>query len=91
MVKIKDRREEKEREQKARREEKEKEKEAAKSEEEAKRSVFLRFYRWIHVFRKKVSGRMLTKKIQNYEIKLKKEFMPRKEIYPLSRKEKRST
>ena len=65
------------------------EKEAARSEEEAKRLVSLRFHRQIHIFRKKASERMPTKKIWNYEIKLKKGFMPRKEIYPLFRKERK--
>ena len=36
-------------------------KKVAKSEEEAKKLVSLRFYKWIHVFRKKASERMLIK------------------------------
>jgi len=39
------------------------EKEAAKSEEDARKLVSQRFHKWIHVFRKKVSEKMLTKKL----------------------------
>jgi len=39
------------------------EEEAAKSEEEAKKLVTERFYKWIHVFGKKVSKRMLKRKV----------------------------
>jgi len=34
-----------------------------KSEENAKKLVPQRFHKWIHVFRKKVSKRMLMKKV----------------------------
>ena len=40
-----------------------KEKEAAKSEEEAKKLVFQRFHKWIHIFEKKASERIPTKKL----------------------------
>ena len=39
------------------------EKETAKSKEETKKLVSQRFYKWIHVFEKKASKRMLTKKL----------------------------
>ena len=39
------------------------EKEVAKSEEEAKRLVSLRFYKWIQVFEKKASERIMTRKM----------------------------
>ena len=38
-------------------------KEVVKSEEEAKELVSQRFHKWIYVFGKKVSERMLTKKL----------------------------
>ena len=66
-----------------------KEEEAVKSEEKAKKLVPLRFHKWIHVFGKKASERMLIKNMWDYAIKLKKEFVPRKEkIYFLFRKER---
>jgi len=37
-----------------------KEKKVAKLEEEAKKLILPRFYKWIHIFRKKASKRMLT-------------------------------
>ena len=40
-----------------------KEEEVAKSEEEAKKLVPQKFYKWIHVFEKKASERMLIKKL----------------------------
>jgi len=61
----------------------------AKSEEEAKKLVPQRFHKWIYVFGNKVSERMLTKKLWNYVIEVKKKFVLRKEkVYPLSRKER---
>ena len=39
------------------------EKMVVKSEEKAKRLVPEKFYKWIHVFDKKVSERMLTRKL----------------------------
>ena len=65
------------------------EKEAAKSKEEAKKLVSQRFYKWIHVFEKKASERMLTKKLWNYTIETKEEFVPRKgKMSSLSREER---
>ena len=62
---------------------------AAKSEEEARKIVPSRFYKWIKIFGKKASKRILVKKMEDYTIKLKEGFMPRKEnIYPLSKEEK---
>ena len=58
-----------------------KEKEVAKSEEEAKKLVPSRFHKWIYIFRKKTSERMLTKKLWNHPIEVKKEFVPRRERY----------
>ena len=65
-----------------------KKEEAAKLEEEAKKLVPLRFHKQIHIFAKKVSERMLTKKVQNYMIELKEGFILRKRMYLLSREEK---
>ena len=66
-----------------------KEEKAAKLEEEVKKLVSTRFYKWIYIFRKKASKRMLMRKIWDYVIDIKKEFVPRKEkVYPLSRKER---
>jgi len=39
------------------------EKEAVKSEEKAKKLVSERFHKWIHIFRKKVSERILMRKM----------------------------
>ena len=48
-----------------------------------------RFYKWIHIFRKKVSERIPMKKVWNYAIEVKKEFVLRKgNIYLLSREER---
>ena len=67
-----------------------KKKKAAKSEEEAKELVSQIFYQQIYVFGKKVSERMLIKKMQDYVIELKKGFVPRKKmIYPLSNEKRR--
>ena len=65
------------------------EKETAKSKEKTKKLVSQRFYKWIHVFEKKASKRMLTKKLWNYIIETKKEFVPRKgKVYSLSIEER---
>ena len=65
------------------------EKEVAKSKEEAKKLVPQRFYKQIHVFGKKASKRMLTRKLWNYTIETKKEFVPRKgKMHSLSREER---
>ena len=66
-----------------------KEEEAAKYKEEAKKLVPQRFHKWIHVFGKKVSERMLTKKLWDYTIEVKEVFVLRKgKIYLLSREER---
>ena len=64
-----------------------KEEEAVKSEAEAKKLVPEKFHKWIKVFGKKQSERMPTRKIWNYTIDMKEEFVPRKgKVYPLLRK-----
>ena len=66
-----------------------KEEEAVKSEAEAKKLVPEKFHKWIKVFGKKQSERMPTRKIWNYTIDMKEEFVPRKgKVYPLLRKVK---
>ena len=66
-----------------------KEGEIAKSEKEAKKLVSSRFHKYIYIFRKKASERMIIKKIQDYTIDVKKEFVLRKrKVYPLSREER---
>jgi len=63
--------------------------EIAKSEEEAKKLVSQRFYKWIHVFEKKTSEKMLMNKVWNYAKEIKKGFVLRKEkVYPLFREER---
>ena len=58
-------------------------------EEEAKKLVPLRFHGQIYIFEKKASKRTPVKKMWDYAIKLKKEFVPRKgKIYLLSKKER---
>ena len=65
------------------------EEEAVKSEVEARRLVLEKFHRWIKVFGKKQSERMLTRKLWNHAIDVKKGFIPRKgKVYPLSREER---
>jgi len=59
------------------------------SEEETKRLVPERFHKWIHVFGKKASERMPTRKLWDYAIDIKEEFVPRKgKVYPFSREER---
>ena len=53
-----------------------KEEEAAKSEAEAKKLVPEKFHRWIKVFGKKQSERMLTRKIWDHAIDVKEGFVP---------------
>jgi len=48
-------------------------------EAEAKKLVSEKFHKWIKVFGKKASKRMLTRKIWDHAIKLKKGFVLRKE------------
>jgi len=65
------------------------EKEAAKSKEKAKKLVPQRSYKWIHIFGKKASERMLTRKLWNYTIETKEGFVLRKgKVYSLSRKKR---
>ena len=61
-----------------------------KEEEVARKLVPEYFHRWIYVFGKKKLERMPTRKTWDYEIEIKKGFIPRKKkIYPLSREERR--
>ena len=61
-----------------------------KSEAKVKKLVSERFYKGIKVFRKKVSERMLTRKIQNHAIDLKNKSVLRKgKVYLLSKEEKK--
>jgi len=48
-----------------------------------------RFHKWIHVFGKKASERMLTKKVWNHVIEVKEEFVSRKGKLYLFSREKR--
>jgi len=65
------------------------EEKAAKSEEKAKWLVPERFHKWIHIFGRKTSERMLTRKLWGHAINMKKGFVPRKgKVYPLSREER---
>ena len=66
-----------------------KKKKVAKSKKEAKKLVFLRFHKQIHVFRKQASERMLIKNVWGHIIEAKKGCVPRKKkIYLLSREER---
>ena len=66
------------------------EEEVAKSEAEAKKLVLEKFHRWIKVFGKKQSERMLIRKLWNHTIDVKEGFMPQKgKVYPLSREERK--
>ena len=66
-----------------------KEEEVTRSEKEAKKMVLKKFHQWIKVFRKKQLERMLTRKVWNHVIEMKKEFIPRKEkVYLLLREER---
>ena len=65
------------------------EEEAAKSEMEAKKLVPDKFHKWIKVFGKKQSERMLMRKVWNHAIDVKEGFVLRKgKVYPLSREER---
>ena len=66
-----------------------KKEEVAKSKEEAKKLVSQRFHKYIHIFGKKVSKRMLMKKLWEYTIEVKKGFVLRKrKVYLLLREER---
>jgi len=63
--------------------------EVARSEAEAKKLVPEKFHRWIKVFGKKQSERMLTRKVWDHAIDVKEGFIPQKgKVYPLSREER---
>ena len=63
--------------------------EAARSEEEANKLVSEQFHKWIKMFEKKSSERMLTRKVWDYAIDLKERFILREEkVYLLSREER---
>ena len=65
------------------------EEEVAKSEAEANNLVLERFHRWIKMFGKKQSERMLTRKLWDHAIDMKEGFVPWKgKIYLLSREER---
>ena len=66
-----------------------KKEEATRSEKEVKKLVSEQFHRWIKILEKKTSERMPTRKMWNYAIDLKEEFVPRKQkVYLLFRKER---
>ena len=67
-----------------------KEKEAVKSEEKARKLVLEKFHKQIHVFGKKTSEWMSTKKLWDYTIDTKEGFVPRRgKVYLLLRKERK--
>jgi len=53
------------------------EEEAARLEAEAKKLVPEKFYKWIKVFGKKQSEKILMKKMWDHEIEVKERFVPR--------------
>jgi len=60
-----------------------------KSEKEAKRLVPERFHKWIHVFGKKASEWMSTRKLWDHAIDIKEGFVLGKgKVYPLSREKR---
>ena len=66
------------------------EEEAARSEIEAKKLVPEKFHKWIKVFEKKQSERMLMRKVWDYIIEVKERFVPRKgKVYPLLREKRK--
>ena len=65
------------------------EEEAARLEAEAKKLVPEKFHKWIKVFGKKQSEKMLMRKVWDHVIEIKKGFVPRKEkVYSLLREER---
>ena len=65
------------------------EEEVARSEVEAKELVPEKFHKWIKIFGKKQSERMLTRKVWDHAIDIKEGFVLRKgKVYPLSREER---
>ena len=66
-----------------------KEEEVARSEAEVKKLVPEKFHKWIKVFGKKKSERMLSRKLWDHAIDIKEGFVLRKgKVYPLSREER---
>jgi len=66
-----------------------KEEEVVRSEAKAKKLVPEKFHKWIKIFGKKQSERMLIRKLWDHIIDVKEGFVPRKEkVYPLSREER---
>ena len=67
-----------------------KEEKAVKLEEEARKLVSEKLYKQIHIFRKKASEQISTRKLWDHVIDTKEGFVPRKrKMYLLSRKEKK--
>ena len=65
------------------------EEKVARLEEEVKKMVPKKFHQWIKVFSKKQSERMLTRKLWDYVIEVKKGFVLRKgKVYPLLREKR---
>ena len=63
--------------------------EVAKSKEEEKRLVPEHFHKWIHIFGKKQSERMPTRKLWDHVIETKERFALRKgKMYPLLREKR---
>ena len=60
-----------------------------KSEEETKILILERFYKWIYIFGKKLSERILIRKIWDYTIELKKRFVLKKGYISVAEREKR--
>ena len=58
--------------------------------EKVRKIVLQRFYKWLKVFEKAESERILVRKPWNHMINLKEDFVPRKErTYLMSREEKK--
>jgi len=67
-----------------------KEEEVVKSETKAKKLVPEKFHKWIEVFGKKQSERILTRKLWDHIMDIKKRFVLRKEkVYPLLREKRK--
>ena len=63
--------------------------EIARFEIGAKKLVPEKFHKWIKVFGRKQSKRMLIRKVWDHVIEVKEGFVPRKgKVYPLSREER---
>ena len=66
-----------------------KEEEVVKSEAKAKKLVPEKFHKWIKVFGKKQSERILTRKLWDHIMDIKERFVPRKRKVYLLLREKR--